>query len=143
MVYLLSVPNPSKAGLNYTLRALNIASHPPSSLPSRTSPKSPPLPQVTSHTDPDSGRATLPDILPNLPTELKKAILRFCDPPTLATTSLVNLAFLELSSPLLYQEATVEGWDSLRMMLCRRTVSFPPPCLSARAYSDPLLRFVP
>ncbi|KAL7414296.1 hypothetical protein BDY24DRAFT_414507 [Mrakia frigida] len=48
---------------------------------------------------------------PPLPTELKKHVLHFCDPPTLAATSLLSLQFLELSSPLLYDEIEITGFE--------------------------------
>ncbi|KAL7415671.1 hypothetical protein BDY24DRAFT_381853, partial [Mrakia frigida] len=55
--------------------------------------------------------------LPFLPTEVKKEILKFCDQPTLAKTSTLSLAFLQLSSPLLYRHITFEGPEGLTKFL--------------------------
>ncbi|KAL7415667.1 hypothetical protein BDY24DRAFT_381836, partial [Mrakia frigida] len=54
---------------------------------------------------------------PFLPIEVKKEILKFCDQPTLAKTSTLSLAFLQLSSPLLYRHITFEGPDGLTKFL--------------------------
>ncbi|KAL7415358.1 hypothetical protein BDY24DRAFT_413499 [Mrakia frigida] len=59
-------------------------------------------------------------LLPNLPIEIKANILRFCDQATLAKTSGLSLAFLELSSPLLRQDIHVVGLEGLRRLLCER-----------------------
>ncbi|KAL7415806.1 hypothetical protein BDY24DRAFT_439660 [Mrakia frigida] len=56
---------------------------------------------------------SLSSTLPILPIELKKEILKFCDQPTLAKTSGLSLAFLQLSSPLLYRHITFEGSEGL------------------------------
>jgi len=58
-------------------------------------------------------------LLPTLPPE----ILRLCDPSTLAQTSRVSLASLELSSPLLCHHIDIYGSEQFEMMLCTR-VSF-------------------
>ena len=55
--------------------------------------------------------------LPFLPTEVKKQILKFCDQPTLAKTSGLSLAFLQLSSPLLYRHIVFEGPEGLTKFL--------------------------
>lgn len=62
--------------------------------------------------------------LPTLPIELKREILGFCDPSTLAKTSLVSLALLELSSPLLYRDVTIVGLKALEKLLCDRVSTF-------------------
>ena len=47
--------------------------------------------------------------LPFIPTEVKKEILKFCNQSTLARTPSLSLAFLELSSPLLYRHIVFES----------------------------------
>lgn len=59
-----------------------------------------------------------PPPLPLLPTELKKEILRFCDPSTLAQTCRVSLGFLRLSFPLLSHHIDINGADRFDNMLC-------------------------
>ena len=54
---------------------------------------------------------------PFLPNEIKKEILKFCDQPTLAKTSSLSLAFLQLSSPLLYRHIVFEGPEGLTKFL--------------------------
>jgi hypothetical protein len=61
--------------------------------------------------------SNIPSSLPILPIEVKGHILRFCDAPTLAVTSRVSLAFLELSGPLLYEVITVRGREQLLSMI--------------------------
>ncbi|KAL7417230.1 hypothetical protein BDY24DRAFT_377149 [Mrakia frigida] len=63
--------------------------------------------------------------LPPLPLELKHHILRFCDPSTLANTSRVSLAFLHLSSPILYQDIEIVGLKNVEKLFCSRVSSFP------------------
>ncbi|KAL7416871.1 hypothetical protein BDY24DRAFT_438690 [Mrakia frigida] len=63
--------------------------------------------------------------LPLLPLEIKNHILRFCDPSTLAKTARVSLAFLELSSPILYEDVHIHGFEHLKLLFCSR--SDPPP----------------
>ena len=46
---------------------------------------------------------------PSLPIEMKRAILSFCDAPTLAKASLVSVSFLELASPFLYKNIVIYG----------------------------------
>jgi len=58
-----------------------------------------------------------PSSLPFLPNELMKEILKFCDQPTLAKTSTLSLAFLQLSSPLLYRHITIRGPESMDKFL--------------------------
>jgi len=58
--------------------------------------------------------------LPFLPPEMKQHILRFCDPSTLAKASRVSLAFLELSSPILYQDIELIGLVSSRNSSAQR-----------------------
>jgi hypothetical protein len=57
--------------------------------------------------------------LPLLPLELKRSILSFCSPATLAVTSQVSLAFLEMSSPFLYTDVVV-FWERLPLLFSRR-----------------------
>ena len=59
--------------------------------------------------------------LPFLPPEMKQHILRFCDPSTLAKASRVSLAFLELSSPILYQEIELIGLGKLEKLFCPKS----------------------
>jgi hypothetical protein len=59
-------------------------------------------------------------VLPHLPLEVKGHILRFCNPATLAITSRVSLAFLELSIPLLHDEIYIKGLENLEKFLCSR-----------------------
>ncbi|KAL7413380.1 hypothetical protein BDY24DRAFT_67034 [Mrakia frigida] len=47
--------------------------------------------------------------LPSLPIEMKRAILSFCDAPTLAQACLVSLSFLELATPFLYRDVVLHG----------------------------------
>lgn len=58
--------------------------------------------------------------LPFLPMELKREIVLYCDPPTLAAMSRASLALFELAAPVLYRDVTVEGIDGLRRMLLPR-----------------------
>lgn len=77
--------------------------------------------QSSSTTRPMSLGASSPSsrALPPLPMELKRAILRYCDAGTLAVTSRVSLAFLEISSPLLYTDIQV-AWDRLPALFSHR-----------------------
>ncbi|KAL7412340.1 hypothetical protein BDY24DRAFT_103362 [Mrakia frigida] len=61
-----------------------------------------------------------PSYLPYLPTELKALILHFSDSQTLARAARSSLAFLHLSSPLLYQDVVVEGAEQLHRLFCSR-----------------------
>ncbi|KAL7416749.1 hypothetical protein BDY24DRAFT_438579 [Mrakia frigida] len=94
---------------------------PPSSLPSSPFPipsalvKAPSLSSESPQPNKTSTR-----LLPLLPTELKREILRFCDPSTLAKTSLVSLAFLQLSSPILYHDIELVGAQSALKLFCDR-----------------------
>ncbi|KAL7417224.1 hypothetical protein BDY24DRAFT_377137 [Mrakia frigida] len=67
--------------------------------------------------------------LPPLPLELKHHILRFCDPSTLANTSRVSLAFLHLSSPILYQDIEIVGLKNVEKLFCSRDPSLDHPHL--------------
>jgi hypothetical protein len=58
--------------------------------------------------------------LPFLPLEVKHHILRFCDPSTLAVTSRVSLAFLELSIPILHDDIHIDGFEQAEQLLCSR-----------------------
>ncbi|KAL7416862.1 hypothetical protein BDY24DRAFT_205686 [Mrakia frigida] len=58
---------------------------------------------------------------PLLPLEIKNHILRFCDPSTLAKTARVSLAFLELSSPILYEDVHIHGFEHLKLLFCSRS----------------------
>ena len=51
-----------------------------------------------------------------LPSEIHAYVLSFCDDPTLASSSRVSLAFLELTGPLLYRDITVRGKDQLDLL---------------------------
>lgn len=54
--------------------------------------------------------------LPDLPLELEREILTFCDPATLAKACQVSFAFLELASPLLYTHISLVGPDGLEKL---------------------------
>jgi hypothetical protein len=56
-------------------------------------------------------------VLPELPVEIHGDILRFCDPSTLASTSRVSLAFLELSGSFLYQDIVARGTEQLYLLV--------------------------
>ena len=58
--------------------------------------------------------------LPFLPLEVKKHILRYCDQGTLAVTSRVSLAFLEMSIPILHDEIIIDGFEVLEELFCSR-----------------------
>lgn len=60
---------------------------------------------------------------PPLPIELKREIFRFCNQSTLAVTSQVSIAFLELSSPLFYRDVVVMGYDGLIRLFCESVSS--------------------
>ena len=45
---------------------------------------------------------------------------RFCDPSTLAKISRVSLAFLELSSPILYQDNEIVGHRKIEQLFSKR-----------------------
>ena len=55
--------------------------------------------------------------LPHLPLETQAAILRFCDPSTLAASSRVCLAWLELAGPILYEHITIKGREQLDLLI--------------------------
>ncbi|KAL7411494.1 hypothetical protein BDY24DRAFT_132363 [Mrakia frigida] len=57
---------------------------------------------------------------PHLPTEIKGHILSFCDQSTLAKTASLSLAFLHLSSPLLYEDVVLYGVRNLHKLFCSR-----------------------
>ena len=63
--------------------------------------------------------------LPQLPLETQAAILRFCDVSTLAVSSRVSLAWLELAGPVLYEHITITGGKKQLDMMIRSTVSSP------------------
>jgi len=91
---------------------------PPFDLVSSTFPPSPfPSSHPQQPRDLEKMAASISSPLPSLPIEIKKEILKFCDPPTLAKTSSLSLAFLQLSSPLLYRHVTIKGPRQLKMML--------------------------
>ncbi|KAL7414552.1 hypothetical protein BDY24DRAFT_385613 [Mrakia frigida] len=54
------------------------------------------------------------------PLEIYGRILKFCDVPTLASTSLFSLPF-DLSSSFLYRDVTIEGEERLCQFFCSRT----------------------
>ncbi|KAL7415565.1 hypothetical protein BDY24DRAFT_381534 [Mrakia frigida] len=68
-----------------------------------------------------SKKASISRPLPYLPPEVKGHILKFCAPATLFSTSLVSLAFLELSSPFLYKDVVIRGSSDLFRLLCVRS----------------------
>jgi len=78
-----------------------------------------PLFSQTSAMDP-SAISPLPGSLPYLPLETKHPILRFCAVSTLARTSQVSLAFLELSCPLLYRDIHLPGAKLLPLLFSER-----------------------
>ncbi|KAL7416895.1 hypothetical protein BDY24DRAFT_412380 [Mrakia frigida] len=55
-----------------------------------------------------------------VPIEIKLHILRFCDLSTLVKVARVSLAFLELSSPLLYRDVRIQGVYRLQRLFCKR-----------------------
>lgn len=55
-----------------------------------------------------------------LPVEMQHHILGFCDRATLAVTSRVSLAFLELSAPLLYADIELIGLHRVEELFCHR-----------------------
>jgi len=61
--------------------------------------------------------------LPFVPTEIKGHILSFCDQSTLAKTSSLSIAFLQLSSPLLYEDVVIHGVRNIHKLFCEREVS--------------------
>ncbi|KAL7417180.1 hypothetical protein BDY24DRAFT_438281 [Mrakia frigida] len=67
--------------------------------------------------------------LPYIPLELKHHILRFCDPSTLANASRVSLAFLQLSSPILYEDIEIVGLKNVEKFFCSRDPSLDHPHL--------------
>ena len=56
----------------------------------------------------------------HFPIEIHNEILKFCDPSTLAKVGRVSLAFLELSSPLLYRDVELVGMDKMAELFCDR-----------------------
>ena len=62
--------------------------------------------------------------LPSLPLEVEGHILRFCDPATLAVTSRVSLAFLELSIPILHDHIHIIGIENMERLFCSRVSGF-------------------
>ncbi|KAL7416732.1 hypothetical protein BDY24DRAFT_412226 [Mrakia frigida] len=93
---------------------------PSSAPPSLLLPISPALKAASLSSESPQPNKTSTQPLPLLPTELKREILRFCDPSTLAKTSLVSLAFLQLSSPILYLDIEVVGVPSALKLFCER-----------------------
>ena len=57
---------------------------------------------------------------PAIPLEIKGAILSFCDAATLANASSVSLAFLQLASPLLYDDINIELGEQTEKLFCAR-----------------------
>ena len=53
---------------------------------------------------------------PPLPVELKREILLYCDPPTLAGCCLVCHDFLDLCGPLLYKDVYITSVDQLAQL---------------------------
>lgn len=51
--------------------------------------------------------------LKQFPIEIYNEVLKHCDPSTLARASRVSLAFLELSSPLLYRDVKLVGFEQM------------------------------
>ena len=97
----------------------------PSPLPISSSPIVEPSSLHLASLEPISQTAQIsPRPLPSLPTDLKREILSFCDPSTLAKASLVSLAFLEMSSPFLYRDVTIDGWRDVIKLICSRDVSY-------------------
>ena len=88
------------------------------SLPPPASPISALPPSLEIYPPPSDTPTSKP--LPSLPTELKKNILRFCTPATLAKTSGLSLAFLQLSSPPLYDEIDIVGFKIMKKLFCSR-----------------------
>ncbi|KAL7410144.1 hypothetical protein BDY24DRAFT_418262 [Mrakia frigida] len=83
---------------------------------------------------------------PSLPLELQHEILRQCDPSTLAQTSRVSLAFLDLSSPLLYRDIAIVGLEGLQRLLVPRNEPAQPhlsPYLDLTSISSFTFHFVP
>jgi hypothetical protein len=70
--------------------------------------------------------SNIPHSLPILPLEVKGHILGFCDVPTLAVTSRVSLAFLELSGPLLYRDVVIRGCDQLDLLVRTHVSTYRP-----------------
>ena len=60
--------------------------------------------------------------LRRFPTEIYNEILKFCDPSSLAKVARVPLAFLELSSPLLYRDVKLFGLEKMAKLFCGREV---------------------
>lgn len=79
--------------------------------------------------------------LPSLPTELKKEIPRLCDCSTLARTSRVSLAFLQLSAPLLYSHVDLQGAEQFQRMLVERVRDIFAPYISSEPRERQLMRF--
>ena len=70
-----------------------------------------------------SSLSLVTSFLKEFPTEIYNEILKFCDPSTLAKAARVSLAFLELSSPLLYRDVQVDGIEKMAKLFCGRVVS--------------------
>ena len=58
--------------------------------------------------------------LPSFPPEIHRHILSFVDVPTLLSSCRVSLAFLQLSSELLYQDIQIVGVERLKRFFCER-----------------------
>lgn len=66
---------------------------------------------------------SLSPFLKKFPPESTNRNLKFCDPSKLANTSRVSLAFLELSSPLLYRDIKLVGLRQVQKLFCDMKVS--------------------
>ena len=84
------------------------------------------LPQICPNMDPSAFSSLLlvTPFLKEFPIEIYNEILKFCDPSTLAALARVSLAFLELSSPLLYRNVELVGTRNMAKLFCGREVSF-------------------
>ena len=58
--------------------------------------------------------------VPSIPTELRRSILSFCDPSTLAKVSRASVAFAELATPFLYRNVVLKGPEALESFFCKR-----------------------
>ncbi|KAL7416912.1 hypothetical protein BDY24DRAFT_378682 [Mrakia frigida] len=63
--------------------------------------------------------------LKQFPIEIYHEGLKHCDPSTLARASRVSLAFLELSSPLLYRDVKLVVFEQMAELFCDRESSQP------------------
>lgn len=71
-----------------------------------------------------------------LPVELKREILRFCDPRTLSIASMASFAFLELASPILYHDVDLASSAALQRFFCPRVRIHAPVFDRVQPWSD-------